>query len=227
MTAVAAVAPLLAVDDLAVSVDGRGLLEDVSFRLEAGEALVLGGRSGLGKTSLLRTIAALRDPDRGSIRLDGRTPAEWSWPAYRRRVTLVQQQPALLEGTVSSNLRRPFAFRASRCGYPEGRDGELLQALGLGSGVLSSEAAKLSVGERQRICLVRALLVEPAVLVLDEPTSALDEASARLVTGVLDRERRLRGLALLVVTHDRNLAAGLEAREMDLNGMATGEGSRG
>jgi ABC-type iron transport system FetAB ATPase subunit len=197
------VEPLLQLEKLAVAANGVPLLRDVSISLEAGERVALTGPSGCGKTTLLRAVAGLIDPVAGRVRLRGQTPGTLGWPAFRRRVILVAQRPVLLEGTVRQNLSHPFRYAATKAVFDESRALELMEQLLLEPSRMMQEALSLSEGQRQRICLLRALLVEPDVVLLDEPCSALDAAAAEAVDEVVLREARRRGLAALIVSHER------------------------
>ena len=149
-------------------------------------------------------------------------PAEIGWPEFRRRVVLVQQTPALLEGTVEANLRRPWLYCAATDGFPEQRARSWLSLLQLDERVWTQNARSLSVGQQQRVSLVRALLIAPEVVLLDEPTSALDAAAAEAVRALVLAQVEQGGLAVLLVTHDRALAAAWGARLVDLR-ETTGE----
>ncbi len=196
--------PLLELRDLAVAAGGNMLLRDLGVRLGVGERVGLIGPSGCGKTTLLRAVAHLEDPAAGEVRLEGRAPEEVGWPAFRRRVMLIQQRPVLLPGTVGENLRRPFAYHAAGGRqFPRDRATDLLERLRLGAGRMDQPGESLSEGQQQRVCLIRALLCEPEVLLLDEPTSALDADAVNLVEALLAEEIDRRSLACMVVTHDR------------------------
>jgi putative ABC transport system ATP-binding protein len=207
---------LLSTIDLAVSAGGARLLENITLELCAGEMLALTGPSGCGKTSLLRAIAGLDDPEAGELRFRDQRPRDIGWPAYRRHVTFVHQRPVMLNATVEGNLRRPFQYRHVAREFDRDRAVALLKDFGLGEEHLAQEARTLSIGQQQRVSLVRALLIEPDVLLLDEPTSALDEDARSAVEDLLRREGHRKGRAALLVTHDREQARRLCDRSLDL-----------
>ena len=198
---------ILEIRSIGVSAGGKPLLHDVNLSLGTGEIVALTGPSGSGKTSLLRVICGLDDTSAGTVLLRDRPPQDW--PTFRRDVLLVAQKPAVFDLTVEESLRRPFAYRANRSQvpFPEKQARLLLVRLGLGeSGIWTQNANTLSVGQQQRLCLIRALLLEPVVLLLDEPTSALDAESVSSVEGLLRQEVRRREMAALVVTHNMRQA---------------------
>jgi len=220
---------LLRVADIAVEAGGVRLFAGLSLELGEGERVALTGPSGCGKTTLLRAVAGLIDPCAGEILLHGRPPETFGWPAYRRQVVLVDQRPILFDETVRFNLEKPFTYRtAGATPWPAARAAELLEAFGLGARRLDQPARSLSQGQQQRVALVRALLLAPAILLLDEPTSALDPESVELVEERLVAEARGQGLGALVVTHDRHQAHRLCDRVLDLQPymVAPGGGDR-
>ena len=216
--------PLLQVCDLAIAAAQIPLHSQLSFMLEPGELVAVTGPSGAGKTTLLRTVCGLQDPAAGRVLLEGRAPDAWGWPQFRRRVVLVSQKPALLALTVEDNLRRPFSYRAaSAAPFPQTEARRLLDALGVGTACWTQDAQTLSVGQQQRVSLIRALLLAPPVLCLDEPTSALDPDSAERVQALLSRLASERGLAALIVTHNPQQAHHWCSRQIVLPGRETAE----
>jgi putative ABC transport system ATP-binding protein len=221
--------PLLSVRDWDVAVLGdegpRILLRGLSFDLQAGEIVALVGPSGTGKTTLLRSLAGLIDPAGGSIALSGQEPAAIGWPAYRRRVSYLAQRSVVSDDSVELNLAQPFTFvSAAGRKFESERADEMLVRLGL-HGALARPARKLSEGEKQRVCLVRTLLVGPDVLLLDEPTSSLDPDATERVETLL-RDAAKAGAALLIVTHQRQQVERLSSRSIDLE-LLTAAGRRG
>lgn len=199
--------------NLSVAAGTRVLLRGVSFPLQSGELIALRGPSGFGKTTLLRALCALDDCE-GQVLLEGRAPQEWGYPEFRRRVILVEQRAVLFEATIEANLRRPFAYRANGAEFSAERAHELMARLGLSEVAFDFAARRLSQGQQQRLALVRALLLQPRVLLLDEPSSALDAESVEAMEAVIRDETRS-GLAALIVTHDAAQAARWADREID------------
>jgi putative ABC transport system ATP-binding protein len=175
---------------------GRAVLDSFSAGIPEGATAIV-GPSGAGKSTLLRLLNRLADPDRGEISYRGRPLESYEPLALRREVSLVPQLPALLEGTVESNLR----YAAELAGEPLDVDGTLARA-GLDRSFAGRDVSKLSVGEQQRAMLARALAQRPAVLLLDEPTSALDHAARDAIEATLARLRSESNLSLVLVSHD-------------------------
>jgi UDP-glucose/iron transport system ATP-binding protein len=187
------------------------VLRGLDLRVERGATAVL-GPSGVGKSTLLRLLNRLADPDEGTVRFRGDDVRELDPLELRRRVSLVPQLPAPLPGTVAENVR----FGPSLCGRTSDVGGSL-ELAGLGEDFADREAGRLSVGEQQRVMLARAIALEPEVLLLDEPTSALDEDAREGVERTLrDLERQL-DVSTLVVTHDRAQAGRLASRTVELD----------
>jgi len=174
----------------------RRVLDAVSAEIPVGATAIL-GPSGAGKSTLLRLLNRLADPDAGAISYRGRPLGECDPLALRREVSLVPQLPALLEGTVGSNL----AYAASLAGR-ELDAGRCLRLAGLPPEFAPRDVSKLSVGEQQRAMLARALAQEPAVLLLDEPTSALDHAARDAIEATLAELRRELEISIVLVSHD-------------------------
>lgn len=193
----------LRVRELEVVAGGRTLHRDVALDVTGGERLAIAGPSGSGKTTLLRLLAGLISPPRGDVQLDGQSMAAMGYPSWRRRVVLLQQRPVMIDAEVLDNLRLPFEFATAAQPWPEQQVSAWLAELGLDLPAIAHQAAReLSVGEQQRLALVRALSLGPAVLLADEPTSALDATAATAVEGLLRRRCAETDLACVVVSHD-------------------------
>src|SRR3954452_12001730 len=194
---------------LTVTRAGRQVLRDLSFDAPAGTVTVISAPSGTGKSTLLRCLNRLIEPDAGSVLLDGQDVRGIEPRALRRRVALLGQLPVMLPGSVSDNLA--YALTA----LPEPVARSALEAAGLDASFLERPASELSGGERARVALARALVRAPQALVLDEPTAALDRAAATTIGRTL---RRLAGdgLAVVLATHDLGFAEQVADRQLEL-----------
>jgi putative ABC transport system ATP-binding protein len=181
------------------------LLAQVNASIPAGRCSAVTGPSGAGKSTLLRLLNRLAEPTTGRITLDSVPLAELDVLALRRRVGLVAQAPVLLTDRVIDELR------VGRRDLPESGAVELLARVGLAPGFTERATAELSGGEVQRLCLARALAVEPALLLLDEPTSALDAASAEVI-GALIKGYVGAGGTVVLVSHDHGLIDSVAAQ---------------
>jgi ATP-binding cassette, subfamily B, bacterial len=194
-----------------VSVDlGRGqVLRSVSFAIEPGEQLALVGPSGSGKSTIADLLLRLLDPDEGAITLDGHAIRDIALDDLRRHVVLVDQQPFVFHTTVAENIRyaRPDATddEVRDAARAAGLDGFIARLPDGYATIVGERGTALSAGERQRIAIARALLVNPSVLVLDEPTAALDPATEQQVAEGYDRI--MRGRTTILITHRMALAA--------------------
>jgi putative ABC transport system ATP-binding protein len=192
-------------DEAVRAVDG------LSLTIERGQLVALYGPSGSGKSTLLRIAAAIEPPDSGTVLVDGRDVTSLSdrdASLYRLHVLgWINQQSDLIGGvTALDNAAiKPLAAlgsmkRARRSVAP------LLERLGL-AGRLDHRAETLSMGERQRVMIARALALDPRVVLADEPTGNLDSRRSREVFELLREETHARGLATLLVTHDERATA--------------------
>ena len=172
------------------------MLDSVDAGIPAGATAIV-GPSGAGKSTLLRLLNRLADPDEGTIAYRGRSLAEYDPLALRREVSLVPQLPALLEGTVASNLEYAAGLAGTELDLER-----CLRLAGLDPEFAGRDVGKLSVGEQQRAMLARALIQEPAVLLLDEPTSALDHAARDAIEATLAQLRKELEISLVLVSHE-------------------------
>jgi putative ABC transport system ATP-binding protein len=199
---------------------GEGwLIRDVSFAVHPGDRLAVLGPSGAGKTVLLRALAMLDPLDTGEIRWRGHPVRGGSVPSYRKQVIYLHQRPALLDGSVEDNLRHPFTLKAHHATkFDPGRVVELLGCLDRDATFLGKSSRDLSGGEGQIVALLRAVQLDPAVLLLDEPTASLDRATSRAVEGLLDRWLAAGhgGRALVWVSHDRDQARRVTGQALHL-----------
>lgn len=152
-----------------------------------GDRIAVVGPSGSGKTLLLRALAMLDPLDEGEIQWRGGAVSGRAVPEFRSCVIYLHQRPALLEGTVEHNLRQPFCLGQHRQReFDEQRMVDMLGQLGRDDSFLEKDERNLSGGEAQLVSLLRAIQLDPTVLLLDEPTAALDEETAQAVERLVD-----------------------------------------
>ena len=209
----AACAPIVAVEHVFKSVtDSTGtldILRDIDFSLAPRETVAIVGASGSGKSTLLSIIAGLDTPTRGTVRLAGQdlfAVDEDARAAVRaRQVGFVFQSFQLLGNlTALENVMLPLELAGRRDARAQA--GEMLARVGL-SQRLRHYPKVLSGGEQQRVALARAFVVRPALLLADEPTGSLDFATGETVMALMFELNRELGTTLVLVTHDRVIAA--------------------
>jgi len=212
--------PLLVVEDLETHYPvTRGLLrrevgrvravDGVSFAVDRGEALGLVGESGCGKTTTALSVLHIEEPTGGAVRFDGRRVADLSGAdrtAFRRRAQLIVQDPNEAFNprmTVGEAVGEPLAVHGME--DPERRREivvDILERVGLSASAADRYPHEFSGGEKQRIAIARALVLDPDLIVADEPTSALDGRVQSDVLGLLAEVRRRFSVAVLLISHD-------------------------
>src|SRR6266704_3512082 len=177
--------------------DGRVVLDIERFTVAPGSGVAIVGPNGSGKSTLLRLLALLERPSEGEVRLDG-VAVVGAGP--RRRITLVEQRPVLLRGTVRESLAFGLQVRGIRRTEVNRKVENVAARLGI-TPLLHRRRHELSDGEVQRVAVARALAVEPDVLLLDEPASSADRAAAQTLYRALAEERARRPLAVCLASH--------------------------
>ena len=212
------VTPIIAVEHVFKSVtDSTGtldILRDIDFRLAPRETAAIVGASGSGKSTLLSIIAGLDTPTRGTVRLDGQdlfALSEDDRAALRaQKVGFVFQSFQLMGNlTALENVMLPLELAERRDARKAAT--EMLQRVGLGQR-LGHYPKVLSGGEQQRVALARAFVVQPALLLADEPTGSLDFATGESIMQLMFDLNCEQGTTLVLVTHDRGIAAQCERR---------------
>jgi cell division transport system ATP-binding protein len=199
--------------------NGFEALMNVSFTIEAGEMALITGHSGAGKTTLLRLIAAIERPTSGSIVVNGQNVSalkSGAIPFLRRNLGLVfQDQKILFDRNVFNNVLLPLQISGFSARAATGRVRAALDKVGL----LRKEKVRpitLSGGEQQRLCIARAIVNRPSILIADEPTANLDADYARDIMDMFRSFHQV-GVTVLIATHDAELLGNAEQRVFTLN----------
>jgi ABC-type iron transport system FetAB ATPase subunit len=191
----------LDIQHLELAFDDQNLFQDFNLRLEPGEKITLVGPSGCGKSTLMRCILGFVAPDAGLIRVFGADLTPDSAWELRPRMAYVPQEPELGSERVRTIVDGVFAFRNNR--HLQARREhipQLLERLLLPVSILDKHAAELSGGEKQRIALMLALVLERELLLLDEVTSALDKSAKHAVMQMLGG---MESVSMLGIAHDQ------------------------
>jgi len=186
-------------------------LTDVTVSIAAGECVAIVGKSGSGKSTLMHLLAVLDTPSSGEVRIHGMNAQSLSARALNRmrnrEFGFVFQQFFLnAQQSVIDNVTLPLTIAGQRRGARRERAREVLAALGLAEKA-DARAVTLSGGQKQRTVIARALAGSPSVIFADEPTGNLDSATGAVVEDLLFSLHRERGITLVIVTHDDELAA--------------------
>ncbi|MEI8186264.1 MAG: ATP-binding cassette domain-containing protein [Chlorobiaceae bacterium] len=197
--------PLLEIRNLSFAYEGSPALvfDHLNLAVQEGDFILVKGPSGSGKSTMLRLICRLSKPQGGSILFQGNDITSIAPAKLRSLVSYVAQIPQMIDATVAENLLLPFSF-AINAAKPKPGDEELKEMLCrfyLTDITLRQSAMKLSIGQKQRLAIMRALLQEPLLLLLDEPTSALDPESASMVFSIMERLNTEDRKTLITVTH--------------------------
>jgi phospholipid/cholesterol/gamma-HCH transport system ATP-binding protein len=215
-------APAIAVDGLHKSFGSQTVLNGVSLSVSRGETLAVLGRSGTGKSVLLRLIIGLEKPDSGSVRIHGQDIAGLGLDQLgeiRRKMGFLFQHAALYDSlTVEQNVTFPLQHNKKEMSKSERADRvrALLAEVGM-EGALAKMPSDISGGMQKRVGLARALALEPDILLLDEPTAGLDPISSGEIDDLILKLQEEHNVATIIVTHDLHSAKAVADRLALLN----------
>ena len=174
------------VKNLTLGYDGHTLFENVSFEVQSGQKLCIDGPSGCGKSSLLRAMLGFVQPRTGSITMDNQPVNDKTVWSLRHRIGYITQEPDMGSQSVLERIRQPFGYKANS-GLELDMDvlEAYLEQFNLSRKLLDKQTTDLSGGEKQRVSIIIALLLDRDLLLLDEPTSALDKESKQILRTIL------------------------------------------
>jgi phospholipid/cholesterol/gamma-HCH transport system ATP-binding protein len=205
-------APAISVEDLHKSFGSQKVLNGITLRVNRGETLAVLGRSGTGKSVLLRLIIGLEKPDSGSVRIHGQDIAGLALDQMgeiRKKMGFLFQHAALYDSlTVGQNVAFPLQHHKKQMSESERNDRvkTLLAEVGLGEDDFQKMPSDISGGMQKRVGLARALALEPDILLLDEPTAGLDPISSSEIDELVLKLQAEHHMASIVVTHDLHSA---------------------
>ncbi|MBS3749618.1 MAG: ATP-binding cassette domain-containing protein [Candidatus Thermoplasmatota archaeon] len=205
--------PILQIKHLSKSLQQTPILKNITFNIKKGEIVTIVGPSGGGKTTLLRCINRLIEPDNGCIIFNNQNITNMLPTALRKTVILVPQESVMFPGTVKDNIS--LALRIHNINN-DNKISESLTDTGLPKTFLNKKAQQLSGGEKKRVSLARALALSPTILLLDEPTTGIDPKNLHTVEQRIIRFTKQRNLTALWVTHDVSQAKRVSDRIANL-----------
>jgi osmoprotectant transport system ATP-binding protein len=202
------------------SYDSRLVLNDLHLAVPAGQSLALVGRSGAGKSTVLKLINRLLLPNAGSVSIEGRDTRQWDPIGLRRRIGYVLQEIGLFPHlTIEDNVALVPRLEGWTVERRRARARELLELVGLPPDEFADRwPRQLSGGQRQRVGVARAIAIDPPILLMDEPFGALDSITRQELQAEFQRIRRHLRQTMILVTHDMDEAHALGDRVGVLEG---------
>jgi len=181
----------------------RKILKNITFQIEPEQKFAIVGPSGVGKSTIIKLLVRLYEPTSGEIYIDGVNIKEFSLSSLRQQIAIVTQEPFLFNASIEENIR---------FGKPEASEEEIISAIKAAHAVefiqkfpdglntlIGERGVKLSVGEKQRLSLARAILANPKILVLDEPTASLDSVTESLIQDAINKFAQFR--TTIIIAH--------------------------
>ncbi len=183
--------------------DGEPILEDISFKVQAGQTVAIVGQTGAGKTSLVKLVNRTYDVRAGQVLIDGMDVREWNLETLRRKISMIEQDIFLFSRSIRENIAfgQPNANQemiklAARAAQAE----EFIEFFEQSyDEVIGERGVTLSGGQRQRLALARAFLIDPRILILDDSTSAIDSATEDRIQRAINHAAR--GRTTIIITH--------------------------
>jgi len=192
--------PAIKIENITIRFKGKTIWENFSMQVNTGEKVVLDGRSGIGKSTIFQCLMGFVAPEKGTLLINGQALTPESIWTLRTQVAYVPQEADLGSGQLNQWIEAPFAFKVNYSIRKNlDRLPELLDRFLLSTDLLDSDVSRLSGGEKQRMAIISAILLERKIFFLDEPTSAMDRVAGK---AVLDFFRSIPDTTILAVSHD-------------------------
>lgn len=205
---------LLEMSDVSMQFGTTLLFSGFNLTLDKNETVGITGPSGSGKSTILRIANNLLTPTKGTVTFRGTLVSAYDPRELRRQMILVPQEASMFPGTIRDNLT--WGLSIHKLSATEDMLSSILEEVNLDGSSLDSVAGNLSGGEKQRVGLARALLLEPAALLLDEPTSALDEESTLSVEATIEKIITEHNIGVVIVTHNKAQAQRFTDRVIEI-----------
>ncbi len=211
------------IKNVSLTKNNHTILSDINLEIKNKSKSVITGKSGSGKTSLLRLINRLEEPSSGSIYYNGTDIKQYDTLNLRTHVSLVLQIPIVLGDTVREDLLIQSNLDISPSPSTE-KLVETLELCGLSEQFLNKKSDNLSIGEKQRLCIARSIINKPDLILLDEPSSSLDKDNSYSILQMINNLNKELGITIIMVTHKIDETTHLNA---DYYTLSDGHISRG
>jgi ABC-type bacteriocin/lantibiotic exporter with double-glycine peptidase domain len=193
----------ISVNNLSIKYDGHTLFDDVSFEVSSGQKVCIDGPSGSGKSSLLRAMLGFVRPQAGTITIDGKPINHKTIWSLRHRIGYITQEPDMGSQTVLDRIRQPFGYKANaNLKLDMDALNSYLEQFNLHHKILIKQTTDLSGGEKQRIAIIIALLLDRPLLLMDEPASALDKGNKQVLKTIINDLQK----TIVFISHEDILA---------------------
>ncbi len=203
--------------------DGQPILQGIDLEIKRNDLVVIRGESGVGKSTFLKLFNRFCDITEGNILFHGNPLKDYHIDALRSAVIYLPQLPLMINGSIQDNLHFPFRFHSNRHKTFDTTAAEKWLTYFQLDMTLDQNALKLSIGQRQRIALIRSLLLEPEVLLLDEPGSALDPNNKRLIEQKIEAIAGEDNVTVIMATHSDVSFSASRYRKLNLENGKLGE----
>ena len=193
---------LLKLDKITLTIKDHTILDQANLLINSGDFICIKGSSGVGKTTLLYALNKMKFISDGEIIYKDKNIININGPELRKKIVLIPQKPVMLPGSIYYNLTFHLNFSVNRFDLKtENIVDDWLKEFNLSNIDLLMPAENLSLGQQQRVSIIRGLLLNPEILILDEPTSSLDRENKINVEKILQRENQINNLTCVVVDH--------------------------